>query len=99
MRKFDKVSARLSFSQKYCSAVAENAIKPLVFMYREAMSIFLGSKNVLILVYFWVFQKYTVSDPPGHILMEGPLGVRRRSLKHFPVSLVLSINDSIFKTI
>ena len=44
MRKFDKVSARLSFSPKYCRAVAENAIKPLVFMYHEAMSIFLGSK-------------------------------------------------------
>ena len=52
MRKFDKVSARLSFSPKYRRAVAENAIKPLIFMYLEAMSIFLGSKNVLISVYF-----------------------------------------------
>ena len=26
------------------------------------MSIFLGSKNGLCLVYFWVFQKYTLSD-------------------------------------
>ena len=50
MRKFDKVSARLSFSPKYHRAVAENAIKPLIFMYNEAMSIFLGSTNVLISV-------------------------------------------------
>ena len=48
MRKFDEVSARLSFSPKYCRAVAENAIKPLVFMYYEAISIFLGSKNVIL---------------------------------------------------
>ena len=47
MRKFDEVSAGLSFSLKYYRAVAENAIKPLVFMYHEAMSILLGSKNVL----------------------------------------------------
>ena len=39
MRKFDKVSASLSFSSKYCRAVAENAIKPLIFMYHEAVSI------------------------------------------------------------
>ena len=39
------MSARLSFSAKYCGAVAENAIKPLIFMYHEAMSIFLGSKR------------------------------------------------------
>ena len=50
MRKFDKVSARLSFSPRSCTTVAENAVKPLVFMYHEAMSIFLGSKNVLNLV-------------------------------------------------
>ena len=54
MRKFEKVSARLSFSSKYCRAVAENAIKYLIFMYHEAMNIFLGSTNVLISVYFWV---------------------------------------------
>ena len=53
MRKFDKVSARLSFSPKHCRAVAENAIKLLIFMYLEGMSIFLGSKNVLISVYSW----------------------------------------------
>ena len=47
MRKFDKVSARLGFSPKYCSAVAEKAIKSLVFMYHESMSIFLRSKNLL----------------------------------------------------
>ena len=73
MRKFDKVSARPSFSPKYCRAVAKNAIKPLIFMYHETMSIFLGSTSVLISVYFWVeyifgfkmsvFQKHTVSDP------------------------------------
>ena len=52
MRKLKKVSARLSFSPKYRRAVAENAIKPLIFMYHEAVSLFLGSKNVLISVYF-----------------------------------------------
>ena len=35
MRKFDKVSATLNFLLKYCRAVAENAIKPLVFMFHE----------------------------------------------------------------
>ena len=81
MRKLERVSARPSFSPKYRRALAENAIKPLIFMYLEAVSIFLGSTNVLIsiyfwaeyvfgvenfldLVYLWVFQKYTVSDPP-----------------------------------
>ena len=54
MRKYDKVSARLSFSPKYCRAIAENAIKPLVFMYHKAMCIFLGYKNAQNLVYFWV---------------------------------------------
>ena len=39
IRKSEKVSARLSFSPKYCKAVAENAIKPLIFIYHEAMSI------------------------------------------------------------
>ena len=72
MRIFDKVSARLSFSPKYCRAVAETAIKPSVFMYHEAMSIFLGSKNVLNLVYSWVFQKYPVSGPPSHINRSPP---------------------------
>ena len=36
----------------------------LVFKYHEETSIFLGSKNVLYLVYFWGFQKQAVSDPP-----------------------------------
>ena len=53
MRKFDKVSARLSPSPKYRRAVAKNAIKPLIFMYHEAMSIFLGSTNALISVCLW----------------------------------------------
>ena len=44
MEKFDKVSASLSFSSKYCGAVAENVTKHLIFMYHQAMSIFLGSK-------------------------------------------------------
>ena len=48
MRKLEEVSARLSFSPKYRRAVAENAIKPLIFMYHEAVSIFLGSTNDLI---------------------------------------------------
>ena len=48
MRKFDKVNASLSVSPTYCRAFAENAIKPLIFMYHEAMNIFLGSTNVLI---------------------------------------------------
>ena len=47
MRKYDKVSARLSFSAKCYMAVAENAIKPLVFMLKEDMSILLGSQSVL----------------------------------------------------
>ena len=54
LRKYDKMSARLSFSPKYCRAVAENSIKPLLFMYHEDMSIFYESKNVLNLVYFLV---------------------------------------------
>ena len=53
MRKFDKVSAMLSFSPKYRKAFAENAIKPLIFMYLEGMSILLGSTNVLISVFLW----------------------------------------------
>ena len=44
MRKYDKVSARLSFSLKHYRTVDENAIKPVGFMRHEAMSIFLGSK-------------------------------------------------------
>ena len=52
--KFDKVSATLSFSPNYCRAVAENSIKPLFFMYHEAMSTFLGFEDVLNLVYFLV---------------------------------------------
>ena len=40
MRISDKVTARLSFSPKYGRAVAENAIKPFVFMNHEAMGIF-----------------------------------------------------------
>ena len=54
MRKFDKMSARLSFSPKYYRTIAENAIKHLVFVHHEVLSIFLGPKNVLNLVYFWV---------------------------------------------
>ena len=64
MRKFDKVSARLSSSQKCCSRVAEKAIKPIDFMYYEATSIFLGYTSVLNLLYIWVFQKYAVSHAP-----------------------------------
>ena len=73
MRNFDKVSARLSFSPEHCRAVAENAIKPLIFMYHEAMSIFLGSRNVLNLVYFLVFQKYSVSCPQSHTNSSSPV--------------------------
>ena len=50
MRKFGRLSVRLSFLLKHCRAVAEKAIKPFVFMYHEASSISLGSKNVLNLV-------------------------------------------------
>ena len=39
MREFDDVSARQSFSPKYRRTVAENAIKFLVFMYHETISI------------------------------------------------------------
>ena len=45
MRKFDKVSASLSFSPKYCRAIVKIAIKPLIFVYHEAINIFLGSNN------------------------------------------------------
>ena len=39
------------------------------------MSIFLGSKNALNLVYFWVFQKkYTVPDHPSHTNRKPPPG-------------------------
>ena len=58
MRKFDKVSARMSFSSKYCREVAENAMKPLIFMYHEAMSIeyiFWGLK-VSLLQYIFVLS-------------------------------------------
>ena len=73
MRKFDKVSARLNFSPRCCRAVAKNAIKPLVFMYCEPMSIFLGSKNVLNLVYFGFFKNILCLTPPHHIPMKSPL--------------------------
>ena len=76
MRKFDRVSIRLSSSPKYYSTVFEKAINSLVSLYHEAMSIFLGSKGVLNLVYFWVFQKYAVSDPPpSHTNRSPPLGI------------------------
>ena len=52
IRNFDKMGARRRFSAKYCRAAAENARKPIVFMHNEAMSILLGSQNVLNLVYF-----------------------------------------------
>ena len=52
MIKLDKVSAKLSSSPNHCGTVAEEAMKHLVFMYHEAMSISLGSKNVLTLVFF-----------------------------------------------
>ena len=40
--------ASVNFSPKYCSAVAEKAMKhPVAFIYHEEMSIFLGSKNAL----------------------------------------------------
>ena len=81
MRKLDKVSGRLSFSPKYRRAVAENAIKPLIFMYQEAVSIFLGSANVLISVYFWaeyIFGFFKnilcLTPPPRHIPIKVPPG-------------------------
>ena len=49
---FDKVRARLSFSPRYCRAVAENTVKSSAFMYHKAMSIFLASNNVLNLAFF-----------------------------------------------
>ena len=50
----------------YCSVVADNAIKPLVFMQREVMSILLGYRNVLNLVYFWAFQNLLCLTPLSH---------------------------------
>ena len=38
------MSARANFSPKYCSAVSGKAVKPMVFIYHEAISIFLGLK-------------------------------------------------------
>ena len=38
------------------------AIKPVVFIYHEVLSIFLASKHVLSLVYFRVFKTHAVSD-------------------------------------
>ena len=74
MRKFDKVSARLSFSPNYCRAVAETAIKHLVFMCHEAMSVFWVLKKVPNLVYFWVF-KIILCLTPRHIPIKVPPGV------------------------
>ena len=51
---YDKVSATLTFHKNIEGQLPQNAIKRLVFMYHKARSIFLGSKNVLNLVYFWV---------------------------------------------
>ena len=63
MRKSDKVSARPSFSPKYCyRAVAENAIKPFVVMYHEAMSIILGSEKVPNSLYFWAEYSFGVQN-------------------------------------
>ena len=36
----------MNFAPKYDCVVAAKAVKPLVFMYHEAMGIILGSKNV-----------------------------------------------------
>ena len=77
MRKFDKVSARLSFSPKYCRVVAENAIKLVVFMYHEAMSIFLGSKNALNLVCYRVFKNMLCLTLPSHTNRSPPLGLNK----------------------
>ena len=72
MRNFDKFLAE--FSPKYCSAFAEKAMKPLGFMHYAAMSMFLGSKNFLNLIHFWVFQRFPMSDIPHHIPVEVPPG-------------------------
>ena len=61
-----QVECSAEFSTKFCSTVVEEGMKPLVLMYHEARSIFLGSTNPLSLVYFWVFQKYAASDPLSH---------------------------------
>ena len=79
MRKCDKMMLGFEFFTQILQGSCRNAIKRLVFMYCEAMSIFFGFEIVLNLVYFWlsifwglkclkfsifwVFQKYTVSDP------------------------------------
>ena len=65
MRNFGECWA-VSFSSKCCSTFAEKAKIPLVFMYHEAMNAFLGSRNVLNLVYFGVFKKYAVPDTLPH---------------------------------
>ena len=60
IRNFHNVSAGVNFSPKYCSKFVEKAMKPLVFMYHEAMSISLGSKNFLKLVSLSIFPKCSV---------------------------------------
>ena len=55
MRKFNKLNARAFHPM--IAAQLPKAMKPLVFMYQETMRIFLGSRNVINLEYFWVFQK------------------------------------------
>ena len=50
----DKVTAGLNFSPIYFSAAVKRAMKPVIFMYHDAISMFLGSKNVLNLVHLWV---------------------------------------------
>ena len=66
MRKFHKVSARLSFSSQYYTGAAEKTMTPFVFMYHEGKSLFLGSKNVLNFVFFLVLFKNMLCLIPSH---------------------------------
>ena len=85
MRKFYKVNARLNFSPKYYRAVAEKATEPLLFMYHEAMSIFLGSQNALNLVYFGFFKNFMcLTLPPSRINKSSALGCPQRTLRKWP---------------
>ena len=70
MRKFDKMSVRLSFSPKYCRALAKYGIKPLV-LYHEYI---FGVQNDQNLVYLLGLKNILCLNP-RHMSIEVPLGL------------------------
>ena len=85
MRKFDKVSARQSFSSKHCSAVAEKAMKPPVLMYHEAMNMVYFWYIMVNLAYFWVCLTLPLHIPiqvlPGGV---NPINDLQSQGRYFP---------------